>query len=124
MDTIPVRNMSKTTVTASCSWSDSLHVGMEVGVEVSGSVKAKIFKLADAEVSAKLSTKLTMSATTARKVAGTFRLKPGKSVFCHRTFGYYSYSVKIKEWGSNGRIYTRKTTARVPYTLGALFSTH
>lgn len=125
VDTIPVRNKSKKiTVTSSCKWSDSLAVSVSTGVKLSAGAKGSFMGLAEASAGVELQSSITMSASTAREVAGTFKLKPGQSMYCHRTFGYYSFTVVKKEWASNGKIYKTTKTAKVPYTLGALFADH
>ena len=122
IDTIPIRNKTKKIkVHASCKWSETATWGMKAGVKVSASVKGKIFGLGEATAGVELQTEVSMTASLAREVAGDFTLKPGQTIFCHRTVGYYSFTTVIKEWASNGKIYTTKGTSRIPYTMGATF---
>jgi hypothetical protein len=123
LDTVPIRNKSKKITTHNtCEWSDSVTVSLSLGYKAGASVEATVYKLAKAQVNVELSYQLSMSATTARRIAGDFTLKPGQSLYCHRTFGYYTYDVEVTDWGSDHKLRTKTTTATVPYTLGALFT--
>ena len=121
VDTIPIRNKTKKIkVHAYCKWSDTATWGMKAGAEVSASIEGKIFGLAKATAGVTLHTEVSMSASLVREVAGDFVLKPGQTVFCHRTVGYYSFTTVISEWNTT-KSWKKTMTSKVPYTMGATF---
>lgn len=121
IDTTPIANQSEVAVKTSCAWSGPVSVKLTVGVKLSANVEESIVRLGKTAAKAELSKSLTMTAATAGSITGPITLKPGQKVFCHRTFSYYSFTVSIKHT-LYGHSTTTKTTAKVPFTLGALFS--
>lgn len=121
VESVPLSNNSQSTVTASCSFGQTVSRSIEVGTSATVAASGTILGAVEASVSATVSASVSQTATQATTAAGSATLAPGQSVTCQRTYGSVTAQVRQYDYSGSGTSNEKTYTVTVPSTLGANF---
>lgn len=116
VESVPLVNNSRYKATMHCSFTQTITRSFSTTSTLTVGLKASVWGVAEASVSGSQSMTLSQSASQATSAGGSVTLPPGGKVICQRTYGYYTMTTKIDEWGPGA--VDRTFTSTVPYSLG------
>ena len=123
VESVPLENNSKKTVTAHCGFSLTNTKSELFSSSVTAEIKQDIPLVAEVKFSGTFMRSITQTAAQATQAGGDVTLAPGEHLTCNRTYGYTRFSVHSWDnFGTDTGHNQRWFKVRVPSRLGILFT--